>query len=99
MTGRPIDFDGAADIADAIEQAGGDVRDFDTATVQRSNVGLGGMMDALMNGSSVRVYRFEVVIPGDTDRDIDLDDVQDDEDQQDEPADDAADDVADIDID
>lgn len=94
MSDRPIDFDGAADIADAIDQAGGDVRDFDTATVQKSDVGLGGMMDAILNGSSVRVYRFEVVIPGDTDRDIDLDDdVQDetDEDQQDDTADDAVD--------
>lgn len=69
-----IDFDGAADVAAAIEAAGGSIEDFDTGLKQRTPQGPMDIAAAL--GGPVRTYRFDVVIPGDTERDFTLDDVR-----------------------
>jgi hypothetical protein len=66
-----MDFDGAADIADAIEQAGGRVRDFDVGQAAPQPQGIIDLT-ALMK-SSVTVYHFAVEVPSDTTRDIDID--------------------------
>jgi hypothetical protein len=64
-----IDFDGAADIAAAIEAAGGDITGFAVDEVQRDG-GLSAMVASLAGGGKRSEYTFELSISGPTTRDI-----------------------------
>lgn len=72
-----FDFDGAADIAAAIQAAGGRIQDFDAGKTKRQPRSALDF-DAMLN-PIVPVYQFSVVIPGGTTRDVDVDDDGDDE--------------------
>lgn len=68
-----IDFEAAGDVQNAIEAAGGNVREFEMKEVQRELGGMMGHLMAVMGGKTERRYVFEVAIEGPTTGDIDID--------------------------